>query len=53
MQLKPGANILPVLSGKFRYEALAIRYCLVICHDLTQRHTNPLVMYVHDSLKET
>ena len=27
--------------GKFRYEALALKYCLVIFHDSTQRHTNP------------
>ena len=27
-------------SGKFRYEALGLKYCLVKFHDSTQRHTN-------------
>ena len=40
-------------SGKFRYEALALKCCLVIFHDLTQCHTNPSSIYVHDFLKGT
>ena len=44
-------RFLAVPSGKFRYEALALKYCIVIFHDSTQRHTNPTVMYVHDLLK--
>ena len=39
--------------GKFRYEALDLKNCLVIFHDSTQRHTNPSVLYVHDLLKDT
>ena len=31
----------PGPSGKCRYEALALKYCLVIFHDSTQRQTNP------------
>ena len=40
-------------SGKFRYKALGIKYCLVIFHDSTQRHRNTSVMYIHDLLKHT
>ena len=32
---------LPGPSGNFRYEALALKYCLVIFRDSTQSHTNP------------
>ena len=40
-------------SSKSRYENLALKYFLVIFHNLTQCHTNPSVMYVHDLLKDT
>ena len=40
-------------SGKFCYEALALKHCLFIFHDSTKCHTNPSVMYVHNLLKDT
>ena len=40
-------------SGKFRHEALGLKYYLVIFYESTQRHTKPSVVFVHDLLKDT